>query len=345
MRESGEVPVSESGGGEDGGVGFRWRQDAGGVVHVRTPDPETAVLVGNLFPDYRCRAPAGSETDLHLEIRKDGRGAYRIRGPSRFLLPTLHAPGSGTLAGAVQASAVRRTPLGGGFTTDEILAGGVTEMLTAVEAALARALLEMADGHVHLHAAAVRVGGAALVALGPGGAGKSSLALAWSTMGLPVLGDDVVPVDVDGRAESFRRFFKVDPERLRAHGIDPASTPAWVEGAGEAWFDPRTVGGRWSEGATNVERMVFLQRTSPEKEGSRSDEPERLVPMDSARALNTLLGSVVSTGRTGRGSVDPLLRLLDGCRAYRLSFASSESTSRDLVALLKGELDSEMDHE
>lgn len=228
------------------------------------------------------------------------------------------------------------------------------ELLTILEGILARALLDTASQRVHLHAAGVRLDEEALLALGAGGAGKSSLALTWSVMGLPVLGDDVVLLDVDGRAESFRRLFKVDPIRLASHGIDPTSTPAWADGSEEAWFDPRTAGG-WSTGPIPVRAVVVLdRRIGEESRGGRAvpltkpDEmPEvtqaaqvaevgemgEMVLLEPPRALNDLLASVVHTGLSEGESVDPLLALLDGCEAHRLSFASSAEAARRLVEM------------
>ncbi|MFP3948802.1 MAG: hypothetical protein ACLFWG_08725 [Longimicrobiales bacterium] len=299
---------------------------AGGEVHVLTPDPTVAEVISSLFPDYRKEEPDVASCVHRIEVgylegsSDDGRDrAYRI-----------HAGGSSSV------------------TPDPIA------MLTTVEGGIARGLLRAASARVHLHAAGVRVGNSALLALGTRGAGKSSLALAWSVMGLPVLGDDVVFVDEVGRADSFRRLFKVDPELLESHGIDPGTTPVWAEGAAEAWFDPRAAGG-WSDGYVPVRAVVVLEgRIAEERDpfrsgggggGSRegaagrrgeSPQPWSLASVEPAEALNDLLASVVWTGRSREASLDPLLALLDGCDAHRLSFASSARAARGLVELMNG---------
>jgi hypothetical protein len=55
-------------------------------------------------------------------------------------------------------------------------------------------------GHLVLHGNAVRVGDRALVCVGPSGAGKSTLAAALLQRGHDVLADDVVAIDLEGRA-------------------------------------------------------------------------------------------------------------------------------------------------
>ena len=72
--------------------------------------------------------------------------------------------------------------------------------------------------HAHLHAAGTVVSSRALVALGSSGAGKSSLALAWSLAGYPLLGDDAVLLAADGRVYLTER---VDLTRV---GLDMKAT-------------------------------------------------------------------------------------------------------------------------
>lgn len=58
----------------------------------------------------------------------------------------------------------------------------------------------MQRDHLVLHGNAIRVGAACAVVLGHSGAGKSTLAAEFDRRGYDVLSDDVVPVDVQGRA-------------------------------------------------------------------------------------------------------------------------------------------------
>jgi len=305
-----------------------------GEVHVHFSEPGSTEGIGWLFPDYRKAEPDEGECRERIRVTPVD-GGHRVRAPAR-LMEGRHS--AAPTSGEGPATVTARDPI---------------ELLTILEGILARALLETASERIHLHASGVRLDDEALLALGAGGAGKSSLALAWSVMGLPVLGDDVVLVDVDGRAESFRRLFKVDPTRLASHGIDPASTPAWADGSEEAWFDPGKAGG-WSTGPIPVRGVVVLDRRSGEQSrGGRAvsrtkpdetaevaqvtqvAEMPELALLEPPRALNELLASVIGTGLSEGESVDPLLALLDGCDAHRLSFASSAEAARRLVEIFR----------
>lgn len=55
------------------------------------------------------------------------------------------------------------------------------------------------SGRTPIHGAGLVAGDRALIASGPSGYGKSSLAFAWARRGLPVLSDDIVYVQVDRR--------------------------------------------------------------------------------------------------------------------------------------------------
>lgn len=298
-----------------------------GEVHVRIPGVELARPIGALFPDYRKTEPREDACLHRLEVLRSAATDPKNPDVPEF---SIHAPVGllpGTDSGDARPDSSARSSRGA------VTARGRIWMLTAVEALLARALLDTVSNRVHLHAAGVEVGEDALLALGAGGVGKSSLALSWSVMGLPVLGDDVVLVGPDGRAESFRRLFKVDPDRLRSHGVDPASTPAWSEAWSEAWFDPRVAGG-WSGRALTVRVGVLLARVKARGSADAdSGGPTLLEPAD---ALAGLLASVVPTGLSRGAAVDPILRLLDGCDAYRLSFASSARAAARLVELARG---------
>jgi hypothetical protein len=55
-------------------------------------------------------------------------------------------------------------------------------------------------GYLVLHGNAIRVGDQCLICIGPSGAGKSTVSAMFLQRGYQVLADDVVPVDIQGRA-------------------------------------------------------------------------------------------------------------------------------------------------
>lgn len=270
-------------------------------VRVRVPDGGWLSVVRGLFPPDRLSVevggadgPSGEPGARELVLESD-EGGYRLRA----------GPG---IAGE---------PPGEPFQDPGAA-------VSALELALTRTLLEAHADRVHLHAAGARLGPTGVLALGTAGAGKSSLALAWSRSGRPLLGDDVVLVDEEGAARAFPRLMKVDAERLAAHGIRPEATHAWVPGWEEAWVDPRE-GGGWCLQPCPVGLVVLLDRDERGDGGGF-----RAVEMDGVVALKALLDSALPGGLEGADAVEPLGRLLDGCRCLRLSYRSSREAARFL---------------
>lgn len=264
----------------------------GGSVAVRVPDAPLARDVAGLFPDYARPAGSGSPPPPDLEVLRTGEG-LRVRGD-----PAL---------------------LGG---REEVAPGSRVALLTWIEEGLARGLLALRSDLVHLHAAGASFPGGAVLALGPPGAGKSSLALAWSLAGHPLLGDDVVFLDGGGGARAFRRLLRIDPGRLTEHGVDPRETPHWSEDYDRAWFDPGGAGG-WCRDRVRPTLLAFLDR--------RPDGPPRVDEMEPPEALALALSGVHSTGAPPAACVDPLGRLVSRARAVRVSYGSSAGAARLFV--------------
>ncbi len=79
----------------------------------------------------------------------------------------------------------------------------------------------MQRGHLVLHGNAVRIGDACAVVVGHSGAGKSTLAAEFAARGLPVLSDDVVPIDASGHALPGRPRIHLWSDALARLGVDP----------------------------------------------------------------------------------------------------------------------------
>ena len=163
---------------------------------------------------------------LHVAFGTDAR-SLSIRGPDGPVLASLR----GIFAGARRPTAGLDGPAdltvsetGDGFelrahTDPEVRRfDSAAELVGALEFGVAHFLLGALRDRTHLHAAgavsATSRTPAAVLALGPSGSGKSSLALAWSRRGLPLLGDDVVLADATGAPAPFRRPLRVDAELL-----------------------------------------------------------------------------------------------------------------------------------
>lgn len=182
-------------------------------------------------------------------------------------------------------------------------------LLPTFEWAVTRLLLARERCCVHVHAAGAVEHGRAVLALGTTGAGKSTLALHWSRSGLPVLGDDTILIDPEGRARAFPRLFKLDPAVADPAGLNLAATPWWTPGSTEAWYDP-AAGGGWAEPAPVG--LVAVLRYVP-------GAPLRVETVSPSPGLAALLASRQMTGRGGAEAFDALRRALDGARVLSVT--------------------------
>ncbi len=270
---------------------IRYRVHGAGVS-LDIHDPDHLGLLGYLFRAYQVSGEAGGSGS-------EESGRVTVRG---------HDGGSLVVWGAQRA-----------------LCRSEEELVIAVESALAEMLLAACADWALLHASGAVVGDRAVLALGPAGAGKSSLALSWSLTGLPALGDDIVLVDSAGRVSPFMRLFKVAPDLLRARGVGPETTPGWLPGSVEAWFDPTSAGG-WTGAAVPVAVVALVQH--------RSRGGVVVREMGRAEVLNVLLHSLFPSGLPAAASVDRLAEVAAGARALEVTFDSAAEAAASLAALV-----------
>ena len=200
----------------------------------------------------------------------------------------------------------------------------VSELMADVEFAVVTALLEQHSQYTHLHAAAAWTPSGAVMVTGQAGAGKSSSALAWSISGLPLFGDDVLRVGLDGLVAPFPRLLKVHPDRLAEFGLDTSDTLFWHPEDEEAWFDPNAAGG-WMDHECEATLVAKI-----EYDGG---DDVRIAEVDEAEGLRILLDSVQTAGLTREKSVDGLIELLKGTRVVRVRYGSSREMARLLVEM------------
>lgn len=199
----------------------------------------------------------------------------------------------------------------------------VPEAVSACELALTRFLLSREREHTHLHAAAALTGkGEAVLALGPSGSGKSSVAYAWYRMGRPVFGDDVVALDPEARLHPFPRPLKVDVARMREAGESPRETVAWDGRAPDAWVDP-TLGAGWAPGGVPVRLFAEIRFVA--------GAPLRATPVEGGERLRLLLDAMHQTGAPPSPSVDRLIRVAEGAEAIRLEHGDARALAGMLL--------------
>lgn len=262
------------------------------TVPVAVEDDALADAVATLFrPLVRPGAPAGEVPAL--TVAREG-SAYRLQapGPDRDRLE-------------------HRFP-------------SLPDLLTHVEYAVARRLLDGGPATTRLHAAGAVKDGRALLALGEAGAGKSSVALAWARAGLPLLGDDTLLVDARGRVTGLPRLVKVDHRVLEAHGMETGDTVAAQDGNPELWWDPAR-GGGWATGPVGVAVVARVRWVAGEVTRVRSLTP--------AEGLRVLLDNLLTGGLPPAESVDRLVEMVESAVSVEVSFGASVDGARALAAL------------
>ena len=209
------------------------------------------------------------------------------------------------------------------WTESPVAYGTVAETLAALEFSLTRAILASLGKYIHLHASGAVVNGQAVLALGRSGAGKSSLAISWLSLGYRTLGDDIVFLNSSAKALPFKRLFKAAPASLEPLGIDPATTFLWDPEWPEVWYAPDK-GFGWAEEAPVA--VIAVVRHDP-------NASLALTPVSKTEALNTLLHSTMDTGVRPRDCFDTLARLVDGARVLNVEYPSACEAAEALSVL------------
>lgn len=197
----------------------------------------------------------------------------------------------------------------------------IEDVLNAVEQLAVTRLLGVTPCTAQVHAAGTVVGGEAIMLLGGAGAGKTSIALKWSSSGLPVLGDDLVLLDGDGVALPFRRLFIAPAARLVQLGVDPDPDLEWLSDEKEAWFDPLSAGG-WAEPAP-ISTIALVQHV-PDKAMEVTDLPK-------PEALSALLASLLPTGLDSTQAFERCAAAVQRSKTLRVSFPDS-TVAADFLA-------------
>jgi hypothetical protein len=140
-----------------------------------------------------------------------------------------------------------------------------------------------------LHACAVDTGRAAFLVLGPGGAGKSTVAAAAVAAGYPVLTDDIAAVGGSGadvHVHPGSRHVRINEDTASAFGWDPAELQrvfATPDLPPKLLAPASASNGALSAGARRVASIFVL--------GPRHAAPVTIDPLAPAEALAALLGN------------------------------------------------------
>ncbi|WCO65972.1 hypothetical protein PO878_15840 [Iamia majanohamensis] len=258
-------------------------------VEVTSEDPAVLDLVDRMSPAAE-QDELAPEQLLGLDVVGEGSGFVVRSGPRRV----------GTAADARQAA--------------ELVVGWVHR--TAFEEAAGR-------GWARLHGLVAERGGRRLVAVGPSGVGKTTLALALLAAGWEVQGDESF-VTAAGRCLAVPRRFQVKPGTAAA--VPEAA--GWIARGdrldhlpGIRITDPTVSGRPWRSTMGPIDHLVALVRTDGSSAVTPSSTPEALaalrselfVTVDRPAALARALTDLVCAATLHRAEVGP-----DGRLAERL---------------------------
>lgn len=271
---------------------FGW---AGRRVVVEVADPDLAADVAVLFAPLRVEddGPDGGGPALRVTTDADG---YRLR-----LDPT---------------------------EPTERVFQDLPDLMSALEHALAVRLLEARRTETHLHAAAAVLEGRTVVAVGASGRGKSSLTLAWSLAGHPIVSDDTILVDEAGRVSGLPRLVKVDRRQLRIHGLAVTETVAPQGSNPEVWWDPSRSGG-WAADPRLPALVAHVQFVR--------GRAMHLTRLSDVETLRILLDNVLPGGLRPEESVDRFLEIVRSARLVELTFGSAREAASVLHEAASGE--------
>jgi len=301
-------------------------------------------------PDVRVRVFDASLDDLHrlvpppisAVVRRDLEGIVEIHhkaasaivarpraaGPVEVVLPVRPASTicarAGTRideAGSGEASAGATAPAAGVATAAHGAAEPDQAMLVhSLMIVFYRTLLEL--GCLHLHAAAVEMGGETSLFLGGKGAGKSTLCLALGQAGATILGEDHVLVRrrdggrfaVSGCDANMRLTEKTESELFNA---PPMGRTALFGGVLKREFDLRETGLVVRPFVDFLPRRIFFPIVGTHVAIDR---------ISRADAMVRILGSVhdrhaIATAADGRGLLDFVGDLVDSLETYALQLS------------------------
>lgn len=267
-----------------------WFGDPARPVGVAVEREDLVPVVQSLFRPLLLDGPRAAEPDLIL--RGAGSGIRLLRGDG---------------------------------TTGPRSFRSLSRALSVLEHQATLRLLETFRAHAFLHAGGVRPGEGAVLLVGPSGSGKSSLVLAASVAGVPVLSDDCVLVDASGRVRGLTRLLKVHRRQMRLHGLSEADTVAPDPRVPEVWWDPARSGG-WATGWGAVRVVARIHR-----EAGRSTP--LLVPLARSEGVRLLLDNLLAGGIGQEESLDRLLGVARGADFVDLRFALAGQGMEALLAL------------
>lgn len=209
----------------------------------------------------------------------------------------------------------------------------VPEWRKAVVLLILYRLLRLRADAIFFHAAAVGIGGAGSIFIGPKGAGKSTTALALAARGHALLSDEFAGyVPTTGELVPFLRPVGIKPG-IRARRIEEALTPELhrrIERDGFARVSIETLVPVSAPATLPLRRVIFL---APFEDAPRLEriEPTR----HDVAMLQPILSSFLNASHRQR--IFELVRMLASTRVYRLHPGLPDATADHLQEVFENE--------
>jgi hypothetical protein len=200
-------------------------------------------------------------------------------------------------------------------------------------------LLMAARGRLMTHAGAVGRRGKGVLLVGPGGAGKSTLALACALAGMEIAGDDYVLLEPEPPTahamQSTAKLTEDSAERLGipTAAIDSAGFEPTVEGPAKALVDIRALA------PGKIRRHLEIGAVVAPSLGPGGPAPPVLRAISAAEGLRAVAPStIVQSGFAGGPALAALARLVRRVPSYALELGPEPAANVEAIDRLVGEL-------
>ena len=206
------------------------------------------------------------------------------------------------------------------------IAGSLEQALQEIEAVICGQIIRQPLGYHPVHAALLQSPGGGLIISGRSGAGKTTLALALQSRGLPLAADDATLLsDQNNLLYPVPRCFHLDQHSIRLLEADGMAITR--RSSSHGFVTPRDL----SDSPLAPQKLSFAFFLQPERRSAPG-----VVPMTQAQMATTLLNE------TARGRVTPLkgvtaiAEMVSSCQCFALHSGTLAETADAVADLVRG---------
>ena len=205
-------------------------------------------------------------------------------------------------------------------------AGTLAQALQEIEAVICGQIIRQPKGFHPVHAALLQSPGGGLVISGRSGAGKTTLALALQSRGLPLAADDAILLSAENNLlHAVPRCFHLDQQSIRLLEADGMMITRFS--AGHGFVTPRDLSGS----PPPPQKAGFVFFLQPERRSAPS-----LVPMTQAQMATTLLNETARGGAPPLKGVTAIAEMVSSCQCFALHSGPLAETADAVAELVRG---------